>query len=662
MSDTANPNPGVDMRSILETSEDTLSDSQKQVYSLLTTLLSEDGEEGSLAWMFAGLEDVIHDFQDDLLSALPGSSLLAGAGEGGEASAAALKSAASGFPSKNITVTPQLHPKPEHLYQLPVEFSMGYLLIYDQLVKMAAGSEEAKKKKETSGIGGFFSNLLKGAEGLALIAVGLLAFTGAMFLFQFIQWDPALKGLAAFTMFTVGMVIIAKILGNNMKDFRTFAEGVLLMTAGIILFNVAIWISAKIIPYWPAARQTIEAYMIFVGLMAGVATLLKKELGNFKSFAFGVVILIAGILLFNVAIITSAIVGPLIPAALTTLGLFALFVAGAAVLASALDSLIAPFALMAVAIVLLDAALLLFGLVIKQYSKIAGDIPAARNALLQSSLLIGEIALLATAAAILMPGLALFAAGILAISAAFIAWGAALAVLGLVSGKIPAAKLGVTASIDVLKTIAALGLSVAPALVVAVAFAASLITISAAFATFSLMLVQLSMISSQIGTTRTAITNIAGVLDLLTSTMANFSAKGAAEFSRNLELVRNGLKKLTAEEKEVDKLTKSLEKLSKAMQAPDKTLWDVLPGSLSGGIRASTGEGPAGGVAAPQAKNGNSVDLERHLKRIIEFLDNWDLYVKKIGTAEITNIPTVVVASATRTPGVDGASVKAPLK
>ena len=217
MSDTANTQGQEQptMLNGLETLEDSLSDQQREVYTLLTTLLDgSESDEGSLAYLFAGLEDTLDDLREDFLGALPGASLLEGSGAGGGVAAALGGGAAgSGFPSRAIKAAPQLHPKPEHLMQLPVEFSMGYLLIYDQLVKMSGTEGTAKKEKKESrtsgGIGGFFSNLLKGAEGLALIAVGLIAFTGAMILFQFIQWEPAMTGLIAFGLFVLGMTTLS---------------------------------------------------------------------------------------------------------------------------------------------------------------------------------------------------------------------------------------------------------------------------------------------------------------------------------------------------------------------------------------------------------------------------------------------------------------------
>ena len=784
------PNPLVphtDSKDGVTPSVNTLTEQQKDVYDLLQGLLDGgEGDDGSLRWMFDGLQTTLDEIRDDFEDSLPGSDLLGGSGAGGGGSLSGSTSG-GGFPSKPIKVTPKEKPTIADMMQLPVEFSMGYLLIYnklDEMQKGKVGGEEDKKKKSGGGIGGFFSNLLKGAEGIALIAVGLIAFAGAMILFQFIQWDPALKGLVAFGIFVVAMVIIAKTLGENMKDFETFAKGVLLMTAGIILFNVAIWISAKIVPYWPAAQQTIIAFGIFVGLMVIVAAVLGKELANFEKFALGVLLMTAAIILFDIAIIITALIQPFVPGAMEGLKLFGYFVAGAAVLAIVLGTLIEPFVLMAVAIILLDVALLLFAWVIKEYSKLLPLIPAATEAIKQSGILLAQIAIVALlaipllvpiatlAAALLIiavsfllwgaalavmaaltplfplakksiedslqllesiaimaaasivpiaasivfgaslivisvgfilwggalaimgavsklvpPALAgisqslvtlqqigimalesagailaviVFSVGIAIISVAFMLWGAALAVIGAVSPKIPAAIIGIQSSMAMLKDLGLMFLIGSLLLIPVIAFSAGLVIISLAFVAWAAALSIIGSLSDKVAPAQYAIEQILDTFKLIVSSMDSRTASSVSEFASNLVSIAQGMKSLTdstsgftsftdslaklsavnladafkplldltKHQTEIDRLAQALERISKAIQPPRKTIWDVI-GNLTGGNVANPGATSGEGVEKKKDLGQQSV-TEKLLMDMNNRLADWDPFIKII--------------------------------
>ncbi len=711
MSDPANVGQEQAMPDGLETLEDTLSDQQKEVYSLLTSLLSgSETDEGSLNYLFAGLEDVLEDLRETLVDALPGSSLLEGVGGGAAAALGGGVSSSSGALSKLVKVPPQLHPKPENLMQLPVEYSMGYLLIYDQLVKMAGESDAAKsgkKKKEGTGagIGGFFSNLLKGAEGLALIAVGLIAFAGAMLLFQFIQWEPAMTGLIAFGVFVVGMTIIAKKLGDNMASFLQFAQGILLMTAGIILFNIAVWISAQTLPYLIPALATIVAYGIFVNSMVEIANKVSKEMGSFIQFAAGTLLLTGGILLFNLAIFTSAAVLPYIPRALLALGMFIAFVGIMAGLALLVGSLGPAFLAFAGGTLLMISGLLLFGVAIMLFAAILPIIPRAREGLNQSlqilvdmgqlavasaGALLGatalSIALVAISAGFILWGVTLtvlglvaglvprakigirasidtlntialmgarsavamavaiaFSVGIAVISAAFILWGAALLVLGTVSKHVPAARIGVLASIQILKDIAKLSWKVVPAMAAAVVFSAGVLAVSTAFLAFGLMIKQLAYMDNEVTAAKGSVNKVGGVIHTLTDVLGRFSTKNISEFNHGIDIMKSGLQKLTSEEKDTNKLAKSLERISKAIQVPDKTIWDVIPTTMTGGTVSSTQN--TGGTGTAVNTGGPSV-AEKLLTEIKEQLADWHQYIVTIANKETASPANTVVVSS----------------
>lgn len=511
--------------------ENTLTSQQKAVYSSLQRVLDGGtGDEGSLSWMFAGLENTITDIWEDFNSSLSGSKFLEGT-KGG--SSAALGLSSNSLPSKPIKASSQLHPTPEQLMLLPVEFSMGYLLIYDQLVKMskkAEGPEERKEKKLQNTIGGFFSNLLKGAEGLALIAVGLVAFAGAMLIFPLIEWEPALKGLISFGIFITSMVILSKLLGNNMKDFQMFATGILLITVGMIAFNAAIWLAAKIEPYWPPAEKTLIAYGLFVGGMALIARTLGKELGNFMKFAGGVLLLIGGLVLFDIAIVATALILPFIPNALEGLKLFGIFVASAAGLALILNGLAPSLIQMSLSLLLLDAAAILFAGALLAFAYILPKIPAAKEAIVSTGEILGQIAVMALASVLLAIPLAAFAVSLLLVSAAFLAWSAALVVIGKISDLIPAGLEGIKSSFGLLEEIGEMAKVGLLSFISVAAFAIELIAISAAFTAWSAALALVGKLSPLIPA---GLEGIRGSLGLLQE-LEDMSKVGIVSFVKTL--------------------------------------------------------------------------------------------------------------------------------
>lgn len=776
---------------------DTLSEYQKGIYDVLT---GKEDDKGTLGWMFNGLQDALEDLQDSFADGLPGADFLAGTGGG--AAGALGGGGGTGFPSKPIPNVTKERPTIQDMVKLPAEFSMGYLLLYWKLDEMHKDQKSSSAAKETGGgIGGFFSNLLKGAEGIALIAIGLIAFAGAMFLFQFVKWDPALLGLVAFGLFVVGMVLIAKTLGNNLKDFEKFSIGILLMTAGIILFNVAVWISAKIHPYLGPALETIAMFSIFVGLMVVVASLLGNELGNFTKFALGVLVMTGAIILFDIAIFITSMIRPFIPGAMEGLVLFGEFVAAAAILALVLGSLIEPFVLMAVGVILLDVALLLFGLVITQYSKLLPKIPDAKTAIIASGELLAEIAIMALlaipllipvvalaasliliSAAFLLWGAALsilnllhpllpggrtaiqesfgllgelsmmsllalvvlipvvaFAAGIIVISAAFMLWAAALAVMGLVSGLVPAGLKGIGDSLGLLTLLGVMSLGAILVLIPVAAFAAGIVVISAAFILWGVALGVLGALSPLIPKGLQGIQDSMGVLGqialasvlglavlipvvafaagvavisaafllwgaalavigkidslpaqdsirrildtfrLISQSITSETSAGVTRFAKNLTEVGYGLQALmssntqgfpafvdsltklstvnigdtfkplidlTTHQKEIDNLAQSLERISKAIKPPPKTIWDTVS-NLTGG-----------NVANPQATSGEGVEkkktdvgpsaMEKLLTEIRDRLMDWDVPIRAIAknTEDIDSGTTVMVAAA----------------
>ena len=84
--------------------------------------------------------------------------------------------------------------------------------IYGTLGAVLTNAINDKNKGEKKGISGFFKGIMEGIGGIASLGVALIAFAGATLLFNFVDWGKAVIGMVAFTIFTLGMVTIAKIL------------------------------------------------------------------------------------------------------------------------------------------------------------------------------------------------------------------------------------------------------------------------------------------------------------------------------------------------------------------------------------------------------------------------------------------------------------------
>lgn len=492
-----------------------LADFQKDTYYLLTSLIGADGAEDTLGGMFGGLQESLDTLSQAFTDGLPSSDLLSGLGDG---AVAGLAGGSKGFPSKAIKTAPKEKPTVSDMMSLPVEFSMGYLLIYNKLDEMHKDTS-GDKKKQSGGVGNFFKGLLEGAAGIALIAVALIAFAGALALFQLVKWDSALVGMVAFATFVIGMTAIAKRIGNNLKDFEKFATGVLLLTAGIILFNVAILVSSLIVPYIPPALLAIGGFWLFTRSMVRIANTIGDNMANFQTFALGILTLTASIILFNVAIVISAMVyrSGLLFDGLIAVGLFMGFVTGMGLIAMMVGTLLPSFLQFSLGVLALTGSLILFGIAIAVLASIAPKIPAA---------LVGLGLMLAVMAGIgalifipfmpaLLGGILVFSGVLAVLSVSLLLWGAALAVLGAVSGLVPGAQAGIRGSMEILTNISIMALSAILLTPVLLAFGATLAVLGAGLIVWGLALATLGSLSSdKIANARAG---IQGSLDVLQS-------------------------------------------------------------------------------------------------------------------------------------------------
>jgi hypothetical protein len=209
--------------------------------------------------------------------------------------------------------------KLDDLKSLPYE----YATLGAVLANVLSNKDEKKDKK--GGISGFFKGLLEGVGGIAALGVALFAFAGATLLFTFVDWGKAVVGMLAFTVFTIGMVALAKTLNKEEKDLTNFAKTSLMLSAALGVFAVSLYLVSavvgskgvtiagkEIVPPF-SLLNAIAGTAVFLAFIAGVALVSKlvtKEQKDFEGFAKGALILSAALGVFALSLyIVSAVVG-----------------------------------------------------------------------------------------------------------------------------------------------------------------------------------------------------------------------------------------------------------------------------------------------------------------------------------------------------------------
>ena len=192
--------------------------------------------------------------------------------------------------------------------------------IYGTLGAVLANTINDKNKGEKKGISGFFKGLMEGIGGIASLGVALLAFAGATLLFNFVDWGKAVIGMLAFTVFTIGMVALAKTLSKEQKDLTKFAESSLIMSAALGAFAVSLYIASTLMSMKPinigsislpafdvgGAILALVTFGIFEMGMASLAKKINKENGDFSKFALGSLLMTAALVTFSVGLVIAS--------------------------------------------------------------------------------------------------------------------------------------------------------------------------------------------------------------------------------------------------------------------------------------------------------------------------------------------------------------------
>ena len=213
---------------------------------------------------------------------------------------------------KEKTKKPKMNGQFNDLKELP--------FVYGTLGAVIANAINDKNKGEKKGISGFFKGLMEGIGGIAALGVALLAFAGAALIFNFVDWGQAVIGMLAFTVFTIGMVALAKTLSSEQKDLTKFAESSLIMSAALGAFAVSLYIASTLMSMKPinigsislpafdvgGAILALVTFGIFEMGIASLAKKINKENGDFANFALGSLLMTAALVTFSVGLVIAS--------------------------------------------------------------------------------------------------------------------------------------------------------------------------------------------------------------------------------------------------------------------------------------------------------------------------------------------------------------------
>lgn len=377
---------------------------------------------------------------------------------------------------KEKTKKPKMNGQFNDLKDLP--------FIYGTLGAVLANTIKENNKGEKKGISGFFKGLMEGIGGIASLGVALLAFAGAALIFNFVDWGKAVIGLLAFTVFTIGMVALAKTLSSEQKDLTKFAESSLIMSAALGAFAVSLYIASTLMSMKPINIGSISLPAFDVGGailalvtfgafemgMVGIAKLMKNDGDNFAKFALGSLLMTAALVTFSVGLVIASNifanginVGPFAKyinggadstvlkvdpiGALAALGTFLAFEMGLAVVARIMGKEVGNFTKFALASIVMSGALVAFSVALVVVSSVLTnginmdvfgqkvslpkvDMVAAIAGVGTFVVFLVAMAVLANVAGSLIGQIALFGAVSILLSASLIAFSVALIMSG----------------------------------------------------------------------------------------------------------------------------------------------------------------------------------------------------------------------------------------
>lgn len=249
------------------------------------------------------------------------------------------------------------------LKDLSASDGLGFVALWwklDEIHETMKGGQSGEKKKGS--VGDIFKGLLEGVSGIALLAVALVVFAGALSLFQFVEWPSALIGMVSFSIFTIGFIQIAKKIGKSVDDFIAMTIGAGFMSVAIGVFAGAL-ILMKFIEWGPALAG-LGLFSLFTLGMLGVALLVNKNTKNFLQFAVGSTVMAGALLAFSVSIMFSSWLMKAVDVggAFEAIGFFTLFTLGNLAVAALVSENTGNFVQFALGSIAMAGALAVFSL------------------------------------------------------------------------------------------------------------------------------------------------------------------------------------------------------------------------------------------------------------------------------------------------------------
>lgn len=377
---------------------------------------------------------------------------------------------------KEKTKKPKMNGQFNDLKELP--------FVYGTLGAVIANAINDKNKGEKKGISGFFKGLMEGIGGIAALGVALLAFAGAALIFNFVDWGKAVIGMLAFTVFTIGMVALAKTLSSEQKDLTKFAESSLIMSAALGAFAVSLYIASTLMSMKPinigsvslpafdvgGAILALVSFGLFEAGMVVIAKKIGNDSGDFLKFAAGSLFMSAALVAFSVGLViasnifanginvgsfakyinggadnTVLKVDPI--GAIAAVGTFLLFEMGLALVAKIMGKEVGNFTKFALASIVMSGALVAFSVALVVVSNVLTnginmdvfgqkvslpkvDMGAAIAGVATFIVFLVSMAILANVAGSLIGQIALFGAVSILLSASLIAFSVALIMSG----------------------------------------------------------------------------------------------------------------------------------------------------------------------------------------------------------------------------------------
>jgi hypothetical protein len=392
------------------------------------------------------------------------------------------------------TVTQKPKPVLQDLMKLPVEFSMGYIYLgnkFDEMIELMRGKSdgEAKGDSKSGEAGNFLQGLLQGAGSIALLAASMALFATSAILFSQVDWPPALAGMFFFALFVAGAIAVARSISTEMENFKKFAMGVLLLTAGLAAFSVAVIVAAFAAPFLPDALWVITAFAAFLSLAIVVARSVGENMEHFVKFGLGMMALTGSLILFAGAIFIMAWVNPYIGEALPGLALATAFMVGMTLLAWLVTPALPAFVAFGAGMLLLMVALAAFGGVIFLFAQLLPVIESAGLALQAiSEHVIDPLwnLMWALGNPLMMAAAVLFTATTLIMTPGALLWAATLAIYGSIpSETVEIAGNNLAKSGSIVDSMAAVANKIGFNLIALTAMGVAMVSISAGFILFS---------------------------------------------------------------------------------------------------------------------------------------------------------------------------------